>query len=507
MSHWKHSKTERNSPPLQNNKITTVSKMAQQEKGRQLNESVELTDPLNKRIEEILKVKGEVPSLTSYPSLETLWELESDEIDLGQYWYYAIKAEQIKKKMDQATKAFHERDEYYRDPKLYDSFYTEYTRHIKGLHQQLKTVDEILSKQKTDTGIYEYLSSPSLVLHLGELDDKPKEYFERTKREVSHKNVLARWVHQYKMQNVDMSDDERKVDQDYQKFKRKQSQVYSICEKKIQEIEEQDYLSLKGSRSVSDLSNEEEIKAQHVKPIGGNTLPPYYSREISRYQPSDKERVKAMKDALSAVRWFTSNGNLSRNENLNTTTMKEMWDYVSQEPFWVKPKVFLEWSLKDLKIYSQYPKLSVNCVVSLVPLVSQNAPWPNPRPPWGSTTFDQEQPPPWLTWGWRAKGHCLVAQPCWPPQIPWGLYQTPGFYSLPSRQPPPDCIPPQQWMMTQGWCAGCTTCSCYHHWSLRDPPRRQVCVPEQCPGSVLHLNHDRLTGFKVVKCLLIRLKI
>ena len=53
-------------------KITSVSKMAQQEKGRQLNESIELTDPLNKRIEEILKVKGEVSSLTSYPSSESL---------------------------------------------------------------------------------------------------------------------------------------------------------------------------------------------------------------------------------------------------------------------------------------------------------------------------------------------------------------------------------------------------------------------------------------------------
>ena len=30
-------------------------------------------------------------------------------------------------------------------------------------------------------------------------------------------------VHQYKMQNVDTSDDERKVDQEYQKFKRKQN--------------------------------------------------------------------------------------------------------------------------------------------------------------------------------------------------------------------------------------------------------------------------------------------
>ena len=75
------------------------------------------------------------------------------------------------------------------------------------------------------------------------------------------------------------------------------------------------------------------LKVQHIRPIGGNTLPPQYSKEISRYQPSEKERIKAMKDALSAVRQFTSEGNLSRNGNLNTTTMKEMWDYECREPF------------------------------------------------------------------------------------------------------------------------------------------------------------------------------
>ena len=125
--------------------------------------------------------------------------------------------------MDQATRAFYERDEYYRDSKLYDNFYAEYTKHVERLHQQLKAVDGILSKRKTDTGIYQYLSSPSLVLHLREVDDKPKEYFENTKKEVSCKKALAKWVHQHKMQNVDTSDDERKVDQEYPKFKRKQN--------------------------------------------------------------------------------------------------------------------------------------------------------------------------------------------------------------------------------------------------------------------------------------------
>ena len=137
---------------------------------------------------------------------------------------------------------------------------------------------------------------------------------------------------------MDTSNDERKIDQEYQKFKRKQGRVSSICEKKIQEIGEKDYLSIKRSRSISDLCVKEEIKVQHVKPIGGNTLPPQYSREISRNQPSEKEKAKAMKDALSAVRQFTSEGNLSKNGNLNTTTMKEMWDYENQEPFSGKTK-------------------------------------------------------------------------------------------------------------------------------------------------------------------------
>ena len=69
--------------------------------------------------------------------------------------------------MDQATRAFHERDEYYQVPKLYDSPLCEYTKQVEGLHHQLKAITGILSKQKTETGMYEYPSSPSLVLHLG----------------------------------------------------------------------------------------------------------------------------------------------------------------------------------------------------------------------------------------------------------------------------------------------------------------------------------------------------
>ena len=67
--------------------------MTQQEEGRQLAESIELSSPLNQRIKEVLEIKDEAPSLISYPSSESLQEFESDEIDFEQYWYYAVKAE------------------------------------------------------------------------------------------------------------------------------------------------------------------------------------------------------------------------------------------------------------------------------------------------------------------------------------------------------------------------------------------------------------------------------
>ena len=115
-------------------------------------------------------------------------------------------------------------------------------------------------------------------------------------------------------------------------------------------------MSLKGSKSVSGLNKEAEIKVQYVKPIGGNTLPPQYSKEISRFQPSEKERVKVMKDALSAVRQFTSEGNLSRNGNLNTTTMKEMLDYESWEPFSGKTRDVSKKAPEKSKSFQAMPK-------------------------------------------------------------------------------------------------------------------------------------------------------
>ena len=84
--------------------------------------------------------------------------------------------------MDQVRKAFHDKDDYYRDHAHYDEFYAEYTKHMSKFDWQIVEINQILTKQKKSTGLYEYPSTPSIILHLGEgLDSKPRGYFERTK--------------------------------------------------------------------------------------------------------------------------------------------------------------------------------------------------------------------------------------------------------------------------------------------------------------------------------------
>ena len=64
-----------------------------------------------------------------------------------------------------------------------------------------------------------------------------------------------------------------------------------------------------------------------------------------------------MKDALSAIRQFTSEGNLSRNGNLNTTTMREKWDYENWEPFSGKTKDVSEKVPEKSKNIQSIPKI------------------------------------------------------------------------------------------------------------------------------------------------------
>ena len=100
----------------------------------------------NRQTREKEEIKDEGLGLTSYPSSESLQEFNSEEIGLEQYWYYALKAEKIQKKMDQATEAFHNKDDYYRDHAHYDEYFAEYTKYMNKLGQQMVEINQILAK-------------------------------------------------------------------------------------------------------------------------------------------------------------------------------------------------------------------------------------------------------------------------------------------------------------------------------------------------------------------------
>ena len=93
-----------------------------------------------------------------------------------------------------------------------------------------------------------------------------------------------------------------------------------FCEKMIGKRErEADYIELEqpeGVPKVREISKEklnEELneiidQPQYVRPIGENTLPPYYSREMSRYEPPNPIKQKEREDLLEKVREMTSEG-------------------------------------------------------------------------------------------------------------------------------------------------------------------------------------------------------
>ena len=72
-------------------------------------------------------------------------------------------------------------------------------------------------------------------------------------------------------------------------------------------------------------------KAQN---IGGNTIPPQYSREISRYEPPIPVREKEKKDLLEKVRELTSGESKGSKDDRQAEGETELsWDHEGLEPY------------------------------------------------------------------------------------------------------------------------------------------------------------------------------
>ena len=101
---------------------------------------------------------------------------------------------------------------------------------------------------------------------------------------------------------------------------------------------------------------------QYVKPIGENTLPPYYSREMSRYEPPDPIKQKEREDLIEKVKEMTSEeskgGKRERSVEVDSNLS---WDHEGLSPLPKAPKDGLKESPKPPRT-PKVPKAKVNAV-------------------------------------------------------------------------------------------------------------------------------------------------
>ena len=75
------------------------------------------------------------------------------------------------------------------------------------------------------------------------------------------------------------------------------------------------------------------IEPQQIKPVGDNTIPPHYSREMSRYKPPIPVKEKEKEKALEKVREMTNGGSMgSKGEKQVEGDTDLSWDHEGLEP-------------------------------------------------------------------------------------------------------------------------------------------------------------------------------
>ena len=104
---------------------------------------------------------------------------------------------------------------------------------------------------------------------------------------------------------------------------------------------------------------------QYVKPIGENTLPPYYSREISRYEPPNPIKQKEREDLIEKVKEITSEESKGGKREKSVEVDTDLsWDHEGLKPFPKAPKDRLNESPKSPRD-PKVPKARVNAAETL----------------------------------------------------------------------------------------------------------------------------------------------
>ena len=191
-------------------------------------------------------------------------------------------------------------------------------------------------------------------------------------KEIKIKNNIARKVRDNRLSKNKTPAEKEKTNLRYKAYQKESKKLLDFCGKMMGKREKEvDSLELEqpeGVPEVKEISKEklkEKLKEiidqpQYVKPIGENTLPPYYSRQMSRYEPPNPIKQKEREDLIEKVKEITSEetkgGEREKSVEVDTDLS---WDHEGLKPFPKAPKDRLKESPKPPRA-PKVPKARVN---------------------------------------------------------------------------------------------------------------------------------------------------
>ena len=267
--------------------------------------------------------QGSLPiKIAPYPSLESLNEEPKDELTETEHEYYDKKRKILVEKMAIANDVYlaHLQNYDQQDPKnKSQKFLFQFNEVGNRLHKQFDIVAgrlRLLLEQPLMT--YPSLGNLMDVIQQEDMGDKNREYFQEMAKEIKIKDDIAQKVLNNRLSVIKTLAEKRKTNLQYEEYQKESKKLLDFCEKMMGKREkEADSIELEqpeGVPKVKEISKEklnEKLKEiidppQYVKTIGENTLPPYYSREMSRYEPPNPIKQKEREDLLEKVREMTS---------------------------------------------------------------------------------------------------------------------------------------------------------------------------------------------------------
>ena len=214
------------------------------------------------------------------------------------------------------------------------------------LHKQFDIVAERL-RLPLDQPLMIYPSLGNLmdVIQQEDMGDKNREYFQEMAKEIKIKDDIAQKVLNNRLSVIRTPEEKGKTNLQYKEYQKESKKLLDFCEKMMGKRErEADSIELEQPEGVSKVReipkgklneklNDIIDQPQYVRLIGENTLPPYYSREMSRYEPPNPIKQKEREELLEKVREMTSEESKgSKGEKLVEVDTDLSWDHKGLRP-------------------------------------------------------------------------------------------------------------------------------------------------------------------------------